>query len=911
MPLALVFGAPAQSFRTQRTLRALSCLQQPNLHPIHTKNTAELLAVLDSAREPLWLLRAGAFPIAFQAPPPPSHTQKPLLALGATRRFGDETLEGGFDTLLAKTGGDLKRWPSRLAVSIDSLWVDQPAQLYSAMKYGHTLEQALMDLIKTKRFRAIRAHELDVRNGDRPRIMQIITTLHRGGAEQLALYLHQQLQHQGIDSLLCVLDKASRDSFDAPPSTIFLSQHGSNRNERFQALISLARDFGADILHTHLLEGEELSALSTHTPALIVHTLHNEKMGWPQGMSALSPQACALWISCSLQVEQDARSTFSSGHWIRTVWNAVEPSASTQLDKEPIRAGIRAQYGIPSGAPLLLSVANYRPQKRLPDIPELLAELNQNGPPVYALIVGENQKNAQAAGISQELRDKAQALGVSRQIIETGSEHRLERFYAAADLLISQSAHEGLSMAFLEALSFGLPLVVREVGGTLELAQKHPNRVSVVPQDKPISHVAQRVREQLQLPSRTPQSPSLAPDFHPSKLGERHALLYKRILRSKRGSSSSPRPSLTLITNNFSTGGAQTSARRLLIGLHAQGIAVKAAVLQEQPQFPTPGRASLERHGIPVFAAPRAEDHDPLLSARAIAAWIDESPPSALLFWNVIPEHKILLADMLLGLSIFDISPGEMYFASLERYFQRPRTALPYLQPKDYGRLLAGAVVKYQGEAQRAEQLLGTPVSVIPNGLPIPAECPTRLRRKSREEPLIAGTLARISPDKKLEQLLDAAEQAHPSMPAWELRIGGSPELGEEDYARRLRERASHLPVRWMGEAESQTFLNELDLFVMISEPAGCPNASLEAMAQGLPIIATDHGGVREQIETHRSGLLVHRGDSAALAEAMIQSARDAKLRERLGQAAYERAKTHFSVDLMIERYRTLTLPRT
>ncbi len=51
-----------------------------------------------------------------------------------------------------------------------------------------------------------------------------------------------------------------------------------------------------------------------------------------------------------------------------------------------------------------------------------------------------------------------------------------------------------------------------------------------------------------------------------------------------------------------------------------------------------------------------------------------------------------------------------------------------------------------------------------------------------------------------------------------------------------------------------------LDVFVMISHPAGCPNASLEAMSAGLPIIATDYGGASEQVDA-TIGELVPDGD--------------------------------------------------
>src|SRR5262249_10104186 len=144
---------------------------------------------------------------------------------------------------------------------------------------------------------------------------------------------------------------------------------------------------------------------------------------------------------------------------------------------------------------------------------------------------------------------------------------------------------------------------------------------------------------------------------------------------------------------------------------------------------------------------------DPLLTARAVAAYIDKARPRAVLFWNVIPEHKVLIADLLLDVPVWDVSPGEMYFASFEHYFHRPRVASPYLDTRDYGRLLEGALVKYAGERERAASALATRIEVIPNGVIVP-ERPQR--RQTVAGPIVVGTLARLSPDKKLEQLIDA-----------------------------------------------------------------------------------------------------------------------------------------------------------
>ena len=311
-------------------------------------------------------------------------------------------------------------------------------------------------------------------------------------------------------------------------------------------------------------------------------------------------------------------------------------------------------------------------------------------------------------------------------------------------------------------------------------------------------------------------------------MAEGYRRLYPRAIAAARRR---PPDGLWLIANNFSTGGAQSSARRLLLGLAASGVRVRAAVLEEQPAYPTPGRRALLEAGIPVVAVQPAGTIDPAEAVAELLERLDESPPQAVLFWNAICEYKVLLADSLLDVPVHDVSPGEMFFTSWERYFARPRPGLPYRTPRNYGRRLAGVIVKYGAEAERAAQWFGVPVHVVPNGVAVAGDSAAR----PLGERLIIGTAARISPQKKLEDLLTAVRQAGPRLGAYELRIAGGVERGSEAYADRLRQLADGLPVRWLGELEdSGPFLRELDLMAMISEPAGCPNASLEAMAAGV-----------------------------------------------------------------------------
>jgi glycosyltransferase involved in cell wall biosynthesis len=248
-----------------------------------------------------------------------------------------------------------------------------------------------------------------------------------------------------------------------------------------------------------------------------------------------------------------------------------------------------------------------------------------------------------------------------------------------------------------------------------------------------------------------------------------------------------------------------------------------------------------------------------------------------------------------------------MYFASLDKYFAAPRPGLPYLTPRDYGQRLAGVIVKYAAERPTAEALLGAPVHVIPNGLSIPPTLPVR-RAKDPNTPWILGTSARLSPQKKLEELFAALRLA--SLPPYVLRIAGGPDGGNDDYARALRAAAADLPIEWLGDLpDTAPFLADLDLFVMISEPAGCPNASLEAMAAGLPVLATDVGGASEQVIDNLTGRLLPRNDPAAFAAALTAALNTPADLARWGHQGWAHARDHFSLDQMAAAYARILFP--
>ncbi len=110
--------------------------------------------------------------------------------------------------------------------------------------------------------------------------------------------------------------------------------------------------------------------------------------------------------------------------------------------------------------------------------------------------------------------------------------------------------------------------------------------------------------------------------------------------------------------------------------------------------------------------------------------------------------------------------------------------------------------------------------------------------------------------------------------------------------------------VRFLGRrSDIDRLLNAADFFVLPSDIEGLPLSILEAMAHGLPIIASNVGGVPEIIQHDINGLLVPAGDDAALSAAIRRVTTDPALRRRLGDAARERANTTFSLSTMVHKY--------
>jgi glycosyltransferase involved in cell wall biosynthesis len=129
---------------------------------------------------------------------------------------------------------------------------------------------------------------------------------------------------------------------------------------------------------------------------------------------------------------------------------------------------------------------------------------------------------------------------------------------------------------------------------------------------------------------------------------------------------------------------------------------------------------------------------------------------------------------------------------------------------------------------------------------------------------------------------------------------------GERGYADRLRRRAAELglagTVRFLGYVpEAGRHCGEFDVQVVPSWAESFGLVTLEALARGVPVVATTAGGSPEIVRDGREGLLVPPGDPAALADRVDRLLASAELRRALGEAGRERVESRFSLDRMVE----------
>ncbi|MBU2552539.1 MAG: glycosyltransferase [Proteobacteria bacterium] len=365
-----------------------------------------------------------------------------------------------------------------------------------------------------------------------------------------------------------------------------------------------------------------------------------------------------------------------------------------------------------------------------------------------------------------------------------------------------------------------------------------------------------------------------------------------------------------LLLEHMRVGGAERSVADLVEGLAARDVEVAVCLYRDMGPFAD----ELIEAGHPVIYLAKDRFSRRLGGARKVLCFPLVGIESLLFIFRLarlIRKHRIRIVHAhmfsagLWGLPAARLVPECRVILSLHTVFGAVGTAKRrrlnrFLLPR-FDRLVAvtGEVAASLDQAYRVNPRR---LSVIPNGLPeavftggqrglLPSG-----RTGPDVRPPLAITVGRLIPVKRHDLFIRAVAlcaEDIPNLTAW--IVGEGPE--RKKLERLIQEYELEGRVSLLGQRNDVPALfTKADLALNTSEREGLPVSLLEAMAAGLPVVATDVSGNRELVRDGETGLLVPAGDSRALARAMLRLLRDPDLAERLGRTGYHQVLETYSM---------------
>jgi glycosyltransferase involved in cell wall biosynthesis len=224
-------------------------------------------------------------------------------------------------------------------------------------------------------------------------------------------------------------------------------------------------------------------------------------------------------------------------------------------------------------------------------------------------------------------------------------------------------------------------------------------------------------------------------------------------------------------------------------------------------------------------------------------------------------------------------------------------------------------VTLFEGNRRLEEDYGADPgrIQVIPNGIDVARFLEAR-RERCRTRPRTVGFVGRVDDVKDIKtfiQVVAIIKEALPDVRA--LAVG--PTDDQPRYFRECRDL-----VRMLGLEETLTFTGpgdvipyyrQMDLLLLTSIKEAMPLAVMEAMASGLPVVATDVGACRELLlggddGFGEAGAVRRVMDAEGIAEAALAVLRDETLADRMARSGIRRIENRYREDLVLERYRDL-----
>ena len=322
-----------------------------------------------------------------------------------------------------------------------------------------------------------------------PTILHIIDTTGPGGAENVFINLADKLRecnYQGrpYKSIVVIRGdgwvKQTLQSRGIEP--VILECRGSFNIAFVRQLCLLIREQQVDLIQSHLLGSNVYAAivgLLTRKP--VVATYHGMVDIAPGERFRRLKLAVMRWgisrfiaVSDRLGADIEARGLLQR-HKLDIIYNGIDLARYGALASKPLRA----ELGLAEQDVLLGCLGNIRPAKNYPMLLSALALVKEQYPAVHIAIAGQGQK-----GLSEALERQCESLGLTERVHFLGYCDNGAEFLGQLDGFLLPSSSEGFSIATIEALATGLPVLVTRCGGPEEIVSPNENGLMVANEDE-------------------------------------------------------------------------------------------------------------------------------------------------------------------------------------------------------------------------------------------------------------------------------------------------------------------------------------------------------------------------------------------------------------------------------------------
>ncbi|MBI4003951.1 MAG: glycosyltransferase [Candidatus Omnitrophica bacterium] len=751
------------------------------------------------------------------------------------------------------------------------------------------------------------------RIGKRVKLFFLITGIDMGGAETLLLGLTTRLDRTRFEPIVGTLVGGRMiPEFEAAGVRVhnFAMRHKLDLGAVWR-LRRVLRQERPEILHTHLIHADVLGRLVGRwcRVPVVVSTVHMvEAIRYKWFWKTMDRWTSRLNDALTAVSEEVKRGVVAveglDPARIRVIPNGVEfPGAPDPA----VRQRHRRQLRLTEDAWLVGIVAQLYagPRKGHHVLFEAVRRLLPRWPTLHGVVIGDGPSR-------QSLEAQARALGIAERVRFVGLQRDIPAWLSALDLFVLPSLEEGAPIAVIEAMAAGCPIVATAVGGVPELITDHETGLLVPPGDvDALAEAIATLCADRVLAARLGQAAKER--FHERydlrQVVRRTEALYERLLAHRRGE----RLKVLEVSTSLDPGGVTTYLAGLVRSLPRAQFEVALASGVERFQ------ADLVRQlDVPHYPVHLTKSIDPLKDVLALCELVRLIRRRR---FDVV-HTNMCKADLVGGLAarlcrvplLISTAHGPTQLtvgpSRRQALFDRLEAlVLQRLPHRVIGVSAATTRTLLAKQKVRPQQVV-----TIPNGLGPRDGRDSGARARVREalslapEQLVMAMVGRLQPPKTPEVLIEAMRRLRP---VWSdavcLIIGEGPQTPR--LAALIDRHGLADAVRLLGHRDDVPgLLAACDLFVLSTSSEGMPMSVLEAMAEGLPIVASRVEGMEELVDHGRTGLLVPSSDALALAQAIDALLRDPERRRAMGNAARERCRSRFALARHVARTRDVLL---